>query len=218
MPRQVTISGVPVQVPANAANSAAGATKRVSVLPPHLAGQVPLRMPSNGSCAQSCATCVHSCNNAKDRVEKADKEGLPKNQAGALPSGGETRQEAQAAHHPIRIPIAIPIQSHQAGETAYLRNAYYWEEGQRTKERARLKEQGGRLSADERKRLEALEEEILRKHMALDALKMKNLENALSSLDCPSSLFFLPLYPAWHGTRFPRHDVLKNGIMSICHV
>lgn len=65
--------------------------------------------------------------------------------------------------------------------------SYYWAEEQRKKERAKLKELGNRASAEEKRRLEALEEEIRRKKTALDALMIKNLENALSILECPSA-------------------------------
>lgn len=59
--------------------------------------------------------------------------------------------------------------------------------GQRKRERARLKELGNRMSADEKRRLAALEEEILKKQMQLEALRIKNLENALSALECPAA-------------------------------
>jgi len=65
--------------------------------------------------------------------------------------------------------------------------SYYWAAEQRKKERAKLKELGNRLSADEKRRLEALEEELLKKQMQLEAFRIKNLENALSALDCPAA-------------------------------
>lgn len=59
--------------------------------------------------------------------------------------------------------------------------------GQRKRERAKLRELGNRAGAEERKRLAALEEEILKRQTQLEALRIKNLENALSSLDCPAA-------------------------------
>lgn len=67
------------------------------------------------------------------------------------------------------------------------KSTYYLAAEQRKKERAKLKELGNRLSADEKRRLEALEDELLKKQMQLEAFRIKNLENALSALDCPAA-------------------------------
>ena len=65
--------------------------------------------------------------------------------------------------------------------------SYYWAEEQRKKEREMLKALGAKASADDRRRLQALEEEISKKHSLLDALKAKNLERALSDLECSAA-------------------------------
>lgn len=135
----------------------------------------------------SCASCplLAVCNKAKDRMEKAEKEAfapvfLPPVRQVFAPEG-KAPGDAQKSE-PYFAPAIFNISQH-SGESAIIRTAYYQEEERRTKERAKLKEQGTRLSADEKKRLEALEEEILKKQIALEALKTRNLENALSSLD-----------------------------------
>ena len=58
--------------------------------------------------------------------------------------------------------------------------------GQVKKERAKLKELGPRATANEKEKLASLEEDILKRGLQLEALMMRNLETARSSVDCPA--------------------------------
>ncbi|MFA6489783.1 MAG: hypothetical protein WCT52_03815 [Candidatus Micrarchaeia archaeon] len=148
-----------------------------------------------GAPKASCASCplLATCNKAKDRMEKAEKEAFEPVLLPPIRKAFQPEENASAAaqkNEPAAAPFIFNI-SQYSGESAVIRTAYYQEEERRTKERAKLKEQGTRLSADEKRRLEALEEEILKKQIALEALKTRNLENALSSLDPSPSVSWL---------------------------